>query len=196
MENRRGEQSRDFFETKILASEILMIWSNLIYREDAMYEWQYAYTNAEHLKCSVFGWLKTVTSESLERYHVLCKWFQDTDRTSMSKFHWWLPYYANDVSTISNLCWIIMPVHQLWSSRTRRYADLISCFESGLSQWIMGPRHSAAVMLAHIFLERFIVHLYWPFAKYALQSCCRTMNFYTVWRFTTLDSYANEQILV
>lgn len=43
-----------------------------------------------------------------------------------------------DVSPIGNLCRIIMPVHRLWSPRTRRYAGLISCSVLGLSQWIMG----------------------------------------------------------
>lgn len=65
-----------------------------------------------------------------------------------------------DVSPIANLCRIIMPVHRLWSPRTRRYADLISCFESGLSQWIMGldtaPLSCSLISFSEDLLSSFI----------------------------------------
>lgn len=83
-----------------------------------------------------------------------------------------------DVSPIGNLCRIIMPVHRLWSPRTRRYADLISCFESGLSQWIMGldtvPLSCLLISFSKDLLSSFIGRslstLYNP--------CCQPLNFY------------------
>lgn len=59
-----------------------------------------------------------------------------------------------------------------------------------------GPQHGAAVMPAHIFLEGFIVFLYWPLAKRALQSTLSANEFLSkchrhfqnrVLRYTTHD---------
>lgn len=69
-----------------------------------------------------------------------------------------------DVSPIANLRRIIMPVHRLWSPRTRRYADLISCLESGLSQWIMGldtaPLSCSLISFSQDLLSSFIGRSY------------------------------------
>lgn len=57
-----------------------------------------------------------------------------------------------------------MPVHRLWSPRTRRYADLISCLESGLSQWIMGldtaPLSCSLISFSQDLLSSFIGRSY------------------------------------
>lgn len=115
------------------------------------------------------------------------EWFLARSRhalsTTISKFHLWLPYHADgrfaDRQSLpdyyacpSAMITANTPVcrpHQLLRVRLKPMNN--------------GPRHSAAVMLAHIFLQGFIVFLYWPFAKHAIQSALSAAQFLPGCRF-------------